>query len=172
MANEYIADRLRAALNEELIRRLLIRYFSNKGFENFNKKLYPPLMQDIAIQIPQLLGKLEISPYAEDIDPNTGVFKLGWNLYVQGVHRMFLGYSTHTNLSEVRTSVQGPLAALGRGSHATPKRVVEFVTKILGKSKGGDIAAMPKNLSIRPGMLPLGSGDMSGYFRTTNRPVV
>lgn len=172
MANEYLQERLRSALNQELIRRLLIRYFCSKGFtENFNKRIYPPQMQDMAIQVPQLMGKIEVQPYVEDIDPNTGVVKLGWNLFVLGNRRMMLGYSTHTNLSEIRTAIMGPLAAMNRGTHATPKRIVNFVTKVMGSSNAGDIASMPKNLTTRAGMLPLGTGEMSGYFRTSHRPV-
>lgn len=173
MANEYFQDRLRAALNKELIRRLLIRYFNQKGFgENFNKKVYPPQLQDISVQIPQLVGKIEVQPYVEDIDPNTGVVKLGWNLFALGAKRMCLGFSTHTNLSEVRTAIMGPLAAMDRGSYATPKRIIGFLTKVLGSSQKGDIASIPKTITLRPGMTtPLATGEMSGYFKTTHRPV-
>jgi hypothetical protein len=174
MANEYLQERLRTALNQELIRRLMIRYFVQKGFTeagSFNKKIYPPTLQDLGMQIPQLIGKVEVDTAVEDIDPRTGITKLCWNLFVLGNQRMFLGFSTHTNLSEVRTAIQGPLSAIHRGSFATPKRIVNFITQILGKSENGDIASMPKNITIRPGMLPLGTGEVSGYFRTSHRPV-
>lgn len=174
MANEALTERLRAALNEELIRRLMIRYFNMKGYTepgSFDKKIYPPTLQDLAVQIPQLIGKVEVDTAVEDIDPRTGITKLCWQLFVLGNQRMFLGFSTHTNLSEVRTAIQGPLSAVHRGTFATPKRIVNFVVKVLGASENGDIASMPKNISIRPGMMPLGTGEMSGYFRTSHRPV-
>lgn len=172
MTNEYLQTRIRAALNQELIRRLLIRYFTQKGFdENFDRKIYPPQLQDLPLQIPQLMGKIEIQPYVEDIDPNTGVIRLGWNMFVLGTRRMCLGESTHTNLSEVRTAIMGPLSALNHRTHATPRRIIEFIVKVLGQSENGDIASLPKNMMTRPGMLPLGTGELSGYFRTSHRPV-
>lgn len=174
MANEYLTERLRAALNKELIRRLMIRYFDGKGYTepgSFDKKIYPPTLQDLSMQIPQLMGKIEVEAAVEDIDPRTGVTKLRWQLFVLGNQRMFLGFSTHTNLSEVRTAIQGPLSAIHRGTFATPKRIVTFVANVLGKDEYGDIASMPKNITVRAGMLPLGTGEMSGYFRTSHRPV-
>jgi hypothetical protein len=174
MSNDYLQEKVRAALNQELIRRLLNRYFVQKGYnlgEDFDKKIYPPILQDMPVQIPQMLGKLEVEPYAEDINPNTGVYKLGWNLYVLGNQRMSLGFSTHANLSEVRTAIAGPMSATSRGTFSTPRRIVNFITKVLSTSKQGDIASMPKNLTVRQGLVPYGTGEMSGYFRTSHRPV-
>lgn len=172
METGYLQDRLRQALNRELIKRLLTRYFSQKGFEeNFDRRVHPPLLQDLPFQIPQLYGKIEIQPYVEDIDPNTGIVRLGWNLFVLGTQRISLGYSTHTNLNEVRTAIAGPLAALDRGSHATPRRIINFITEVLSRSKHGDITCVPKTVTSRvSNVLPLGTGEMSGFFRT-NRPV-
>ena len=141
-------DRIHTALNQELIKRLMVRYFTQKGFkETFNRKIYPPTLQDLPVQIPQLAGKIEIQPYVEDIDPNTGVVKLGWNLFVLGVNRIFIGESTHTNLNEVRSGVAGPLQNARQGIATTPKKITEFIIKILGSSKNGDISSMPQTMT-------------------------
>ena len=172
-ADLYLQERIHAALSEELVRRLLIKYFKTKGFEeSFDKKIYPPALQDFVAQVPQLFGKLEVVPSVEDIDPNTGVVRLNWNLFVLGNHRMWLGQSAHTSLAEVRTAVGGPLASTTRMTHATPKRIVEFIVKVLGKSKSGDISTTPRTIMSRDiSATPFATGDSSGYFRTSHRPV-
>jgi hypothetical protein len=171
--NLSLQDRVRTALNQELIRRLLNKYFVNKGFsESLDKRIYPPILQDIVAQIPQLYGKVEIVPSVEDIDPNTGVVKLNWNLFILGNSRMFLGSSSHTNLAEVRTAMISPLSSGSRQTYATPRRIIEFVSKVLGKSKSGDISVMPRSVMTRDiTASPFSTGDQSGYFRTQHRPV-
>lgn len=43
------------ALNRELLRRVLIKYFFDKGYqENINQRIYPPTIQDLPVLIPQL----------------------------------------------------------------------------------------------------------------------
>lgn len=162
---------IHSALNRELIKRLLVRYFKQKGFsENFNKPIYPPQIQDITLQVPQLAPKLEITPYVIDLEP-TGEAKLGWNLFVLGTQRMFLGESRHTNLSEIQASIAGPLSSTRHSiTDATPKRIINFITAILSKSKNGDISTTPQATAMRM-PLPMGTGEHSGYFRQSQRPV-
>jgi len=169
--NLSLQDRVRTALNQELIRRLLNKYFVNKGYsESLDKRIYPPILQDIVSQIPQLYGKLEIVPSVEDIDPNTGVVKLNWNMFILGNSRMYLGSSSHTNLAEIRTAMINPLSSGSRQTYATPRRIIEFISKVLGKSKNGDISITPRSIMSRDiTATPFSVGDQSGYFRTSHR---
>lgn len=171
--NLNLQERIRTALNAELTRRLLNRYFVMKGYtESFDKRIYPPILQDMAMLVPQLFGKIEIVPSVEDIDPNTGVVKLNWNLFALGNNRMWLGQSAHTNLSEVRTPIAGPLMSTARMTHATPKRIIEYLVKVLGNSKSGDLTIVPNTIMNRSiSATPFSSGDSSGFFRTKHRPV-
>lgn len=170
MNRSNLSDQIYAALNQELIRRLMIRYFKQKGFrENFNKRIYPPLLQDIVLQIPQLNGKIEIQPYVEDINPESGMVRLGWNMFILGQKRLFLGESMHTSLAEVRNAVFGPQPNTRFINYATPKRIINFVVKVLGNSKNGDISLRPDQ--VYTAALPLGTGEHSGYFRTQQRPI-
>lgn len=166
-------ERIHAALNRELIQRLLVRYFTQKGFgEDFNQRVYPPMLQDLIAQVPQLMNKVEIVPYPMELDPMTGVVQLGWNMFVLGNNRMFLGESTHANLNEVRTSIAGPMGAGRRTAQdATPKRIVKFITKVLGSSKSGDISNIPKSVSMKAPLAIGATGEHSGYFRHSQRPV-
>ena len=153
------------------MKRLLIRYFSNKGYrENFDKKIYPPTIQDLPVAIPQLIGKIEIQPNVENIDPNTGVVKIGWNLFVNGTQRMNLGESSHANLAEIQNAVFGPSKSARYANYATPRRIVNYIVNVLSKSKSGDISSIPDQ--VKMSVLPLGTGDHSGYYRTQHRPVL
>jgi hypothetical protein len=162
------------ALNREYMRRLIIQYFVKKGFvESFNVRIHPPLLQDLPILIPQLMGKVEIIPYVEDIEPNTGIVRLGWNLFLLGNKRMYLGESTHTNLIEIRC----PVLNVGMGdvnaqhiNQATPRRILNFIVNVLSKDKMGDITAVPQ-ITLRPAVFPVTVGDPSGFFHTRHRPV-
>ncbi len=173
MNNNELARQIHAAFNRELIRRNLIKYFMTKGFtESFNKKIYPPMIQDLIVQVPPLGGKVEIVPWVEEIDPITGVVKLGWNLFVLGNRRMYLGESIHTNLTEVRVAVTGPLNNnIPDGTtNITPNKIINFVVNILGESRSGDITKTPKNIVPRNYAMPLGAGGSIGFFRGSQRP--
>ncbi len=167
-----LGNKIHVALNQELIRRLLIQYFSTKGFnENFDRRIYPPLLVDLVTRIPRLNGKVEITAFVQDIDPLSGAVKLGWNLFVLGTRRMYLGESTHTSLAEITGQVTTAVESCnGSTSYATPKRIVEFITKVLGKSKSGDISASHGRVTSRS-VFPVGTGENSGYFRRSQRPV-
>jgi hypothetical protein len=173
MNRDLLTARIHTALNKELIKRLLVRYFSNKGFsENFNKKIYPPILQDILVHVPQLAGKIEVAPFVEEVDPNTGIVKLGWNLFVLGHKRIYIGESVHSNLIEVRMSIGGPLEGTSyKIGTATPKRIINFICSVLSKNKDGDITSIPKNVLLRTPSAMMANNDPGGFFRTNRRPV-
>lgn len=166
MSRAYLSDKIRTAFNTELTRRLLIKYFMDKGMtESFEKRLYPPTLQDMTIKIPQLRGKIEIQPFVEDIDPNSGAVKLGWNLFVLGTKRMYLGESVHTSLQEVTSAIGGPLDGSRYLDYATPKRMINFIVNVLSDSKQGDIPPSNKLGKRAMSVLPIGTGEQSGYFK-------
>lgn len=170
MSPTVLTSKLQASLNKELLRRQLIRYFSERGFaEDFNKILHPPMLQDITMQIPMLNGKLEIAPYVEDIDPNSGVVTLGWNLFLLGNRRMFLGESTHSSLSEV-AQFRGISMNSEKGT-TTPKKVMNFVLTILEMDKRG-LTQQPNIQGTKSPIPGTGMGDVTGYFFTKHKSVL
>ena len=167
-----LGNKIHIALNQELIRRLLIQYFATKGFnENFDKRIYPPQLVDLVSRIPRLNGKVEVTAFVQDIDPLSGAVKLGWNLFVLGTKRMYLGESTHTSLAEITGQITTVESSNTTPSYATPKRIVEFITKVLGNSKSGDISASHGRGVTSRSVFPVGTGENSGYFRRSQRPV-
>ena len=139
---DVLATKVHCALNKELTRRMLIKYFYDKGFkEDMSGRIYPPALQDLPSAIPQLVGKIEVQPHVEDVNPLTGIVTLGWNVFVLGNRRMYLGESSHSNLQEVQTTIYGPVRAEGIRSiqYRTPKQIVSFIVDTLASSKAGDL---------------------------------
>lgn len=156
-----LANEIGRELQRELIRRQLIEYFTIKGYENnFDRPLYPPSCWDMSVKVKDLFNKVEIVPFSEETDVTTGVVKLGWNLYVFGINRLNLGFTTHSNAADVQR------AALGESRNdmpvdfaTTPHEVIDFVLGVLDSSKNGYVK-LPPDYRIPPGALdiPLGQG--------------
>lgn len=118
-------------LQKEFIRRSLIQYFESKGYDNFLNKPYPPSMLDM-VQNPMFDGVVEIQYFLEDINMQNNTIKVGWNMFVLGNNRAFLGYTTHKDVSEIencigesRANPDGPI---------TIKGLVEWMVESIGKS--------------------------------------
>jgi len=171
--NGYQRIRLGRILSTEFCRRLLIRYFSLKGFENFDAKVFPPLVQDLPQLVPELAARVEVEPFVLDVDPGSGLHRLGWNLFVLGNRRLYLGESSHFSMAELASGSSGPQELLARSSWSSPRRVVKFVTSVLGNSQAGCPArAVPGGpQAFQPTSARAGSGH-GGYFRTVNRTVL
>lgn len=142
-------NKMKRFLNTDVVRRLLIKYFKEKGFsESFDRLLYPGMLQDLCGAIPQLANKVEIEPHAVDVDPTTGKAVIGWNLFVLGNHRMYLGETHHSNLSDLARQIESGMIAMSESGRAamnqsTPRQVVNFVTRVLSKHNSGYVDLTP-----------------------------
>jgi len=151
-------DTLKHVSNTEVIRRLLIKYFVDKGFfESFDRQLYPAAMQDLPFVVPALASKIEVVPHAENIDTALGKAVIGWNLFCLGNQRMYLGETHHNNLQDLARQIKsGMIMPEGTQSSArrqtTPRRVVAFLTRVLGDHQAGyvDLAPITRPVS-QPG---------------------
>ena len=178
MVNPRTQNRIRKSIQEELVKRLLIKYFKDKGFtESFDKMIFPPMMFDMPYMIPELLNSVEIVPFVEKMDPITNVVTMGWNLFVLGTNRMNLGTSTHPNLMEFRRSLMGQQGQkLPSEMKKTPKAIIEFVMDIVGRNKSA-ITEFPPNTrlptvdNMLPSVGPKIGPSMSGGWYEKNRPV-
>ncbi len=155
-----VVDTLKHVTNTEVIRRLLIKYFIDHGFgESFDRSCFPSLVQDLPFVIPVLSNKIEIVPHAAEVDPSQGKAKLGWNMFVLGNHRMYLGETYHNNLGDLARQIRsGYIRGLDNqfyaGSSArrqtTPRRIVTFITRVLGDHQGGYVDLRPGSAPPRP----------------------
>lgn len=166
-------DRVKRVFNDEYIRRSLIKYFSDKGFDNFNRSVFAPILQDMPYMIPELVNKVEVVPYVKETNPATGQVTMGWNLFVLGLNRMDLGDTLHNNMNDFQQAINGPTNQQFNATKS-PKDIIEFIIKILQNSIQGNISPQvgqqplqPPRPVNRPKMGPTASG---GYYEK-NRPV-
>jgi hypothetical protein len=150
--------RIKHVANVDVVRRLLIKYFCDKGFmESFDRQLYPSVMQDLPFVIPSLTNKIEIVPHAVEVDPTQGKAVLGWNMFVLGNHRMYLGETHHNNLNELARQISSGLITIPEGINAaatarrqsTPRRVITFITRVLESHETGYVNLMPSQMPFR-----------------------
>lgn len=168
-------NKINQVLNATLLRRLLVRYFVDKGYgESFEVSVYPPAIQDLSDSIPEIGRSIEVVPHAVHIDPQTGSGRVGWNLFVNGNQRLFLGVTEHGDMNDVAKMLQsdGLVPAMTDDASAsdttTPKRIVNFIVRILSKSKYGIDRQPPKNVNpIGPnsGSSPITGREMFNHNR-------
>jgi hypothetical protein len=144
----YAVQKLKHSLNTEVTRRLLIKYFVSKGFsDSFDRLMYPATIQDMQYVIPELFTKLEVVPHAASVDPMTDSAKIGWNLFVLGEKRMFLGETYHsglTHLAQMIMSGQVVAESSDATKQTTPRRIIHFITNVLRGVEGGYVDLTPK----------------------------
>ena len=162
-----LTDKLEYVFNSELTRRLLIKYFSERGFtENFDKKVYPPLLQDIAESIPELGGKLELEPFSVEMDPTTGFARMGWNLFILGNQRMYLGETEHAELAQLAEQLDADVPIVTEGEQPfrqarTARDIVNWITRVLGTRDAGLIRS---TITPEQQMSSMGSTSSSSFF--------
>jgi hypothetical protein len=136
-------QRIKHMTNTEVVRRGLIQYFITKGFQSFDRLIFPPDLADLPIVLSLLSDKVEIIPHAMNIDGMSGRAELGWNLFVLGTHRMFIGKTYHNNLRELAMQIKNgdmPFNNDISASHqTTPRRIITFIIKVLGTHENGYI---------------------------------
>jgi|TARA_R110000765_G_scaffold105820_3_gene196088 hypothetical protein len=167
-----VVDKIKHASNTEVVRKLLIHYFIQKGFvESFDRMLYPSLLQDLPMMVPQLENKIEVKPHVVELDPSVGKAVLGWNLFVLGSHRIYLGESHHDDLIDLSKQIsngiiESPQSGYGSARRqSTPKKVVMFITRVLSDHLSGyvDLGDATGNNINQP---YLAKGQMMGQSQT------
>ena len=169
MRSEMI-ERIRQSLGRELVMRSLVKFFVENGFrESFDVHIYPPLLQSIPKQVPILAEKIEVEPYVDSINQRHGTVQLGWNLFVLGTKRMFLGKTIHRNLTELNqtTMPAGSIMDL----KATPRSIIKFVLSVL-EDEGEEVQQMPSVIPTVPTTLPRIGSTLSGSYYEKRRPVL
>ena len=155
--------------NTEVVRRMLIRYFLEKGFaESFDRHLYPAMVQDITMVIPQLSTKIEVVPFAEEVDSSQGKAVLGWNLFVLGTNRMYLGQTYHNDLRTLARQIQTGFIMIPEGAvsnarrQSTPRRMINFITRVLESHNAGYVDLSTSTISSKIGEPYMTKNSMMG----------
>lgn len=133
--NTRLLKDLRKALNKEITKNALKHYFVEKGLTE-DTLVMPNMLADMEHVIPEVYGKVEIRGYADEFDPFTGVAKIGWNLFVLGHKRMFLGRTIHNRVTDLVAGAI-PEHVEQAEPERTVKEVLQFIISCLGQSKHG-----------------------------------
>ncbi|MDP1712243.1 MAG: hypothetical protein Q8K86_07280 [Candidatus Nanopelagicaceae bacterium] len=156
-------ERIRSLLGLTYVKRLLIRWFVQKGFvDGFDTHVYPPMMQQLIKEVPQLQGKVEIVPSMEEIDPSTGMLRVSWNLFVLGNQRLDLGSSTHKNISDIQQGQYVGNSALPSRRAATPRQIITFVLNTIKERRSCYVDIDVTSKPMEPLISPMGS---SSFFQ-------
>ena len=150
-------DKLKHTMNTDCVRRLLIKFFRSHGFEEtLDRKVFPPLIQSLTLEIPQLATYVELEPSCESIDNINNKCTISWSLFVLGNHRMNLGQTYHNDISLLARQLQQsstgsalliPEDQQGGARHqSTARQIILFITRVLAKSENGLVdLSTPKN---------------------------
>jgi len=169
MDNQRFVEKLRRKLNIDVARRLLIKYFVDKGFDNFNGTIYPPLLSDMPKAIPQLFDKIEVKPHVESINTMLDSAVLGWNLFVLGNQRQYLGTTYHSNLRELAMQLHSGVISDNSQSAShltTPKQIVAFVVRVLETHESGLVDLTRKEVPTSLNKMKLGGHSLANQFYT------
>lgn len=171
--DSYVTDKIRYKANAEVVRRLLIKYFMDKGFnESFDRQIYPSFVQDLPVVIPVLASKVEVIPHMQTLDNIQGKAVLGWNIFVLGTQRMYLGETYHNDLPTLARQIKSNNILIPEGVHpnatrlTTPRRIIHFITRALEDHTNGyvDLSAPASNHSFRMGAATSAMGMQSQFF--------
>lgn len=146
----YIVKRIRQLLNAEYVKRLLIKYFVSKGYDDFDNYVLPTDILDIQ-KIPELSDKIEIIPNSDEFDPTTGKVVVQWNLFVLGTKRMYLGRTNHKSLSDlanIGVNVVDRSTSVPE-KESSVKDIINFIVSVVKKSRRGmvDIGSVEQPVS-------------------------
>lgn len=131
--SDAIQNSMLKVLQKEFVRRNMIKYFEEKGYDNFLVKPYPPTLMDINERVDILNGLIEVSYFLEDIDMANNNVKVGWNVFLLGNKRIFLGYTIHNNLSEIDHSRNA--SNIEHDGPINIKSITETIVEMLGESE-------------------------------------
>jgi hypothetical protein len=127
-----LLNNIRKLLDTTAVKKQLSEYFDSKETP-IDSLVYPPILQDIGESIPDIASRIELSPFVEELDPRTGMVKVGWNLFVMGTERKFLGYTVHEDLNDINSPYDSPEALRTSLRYATPNEIIKFVIDTISK---------------------------------------
>ena len=127
-----LVNDIRHLLNLVIIKKQLYDYFKNK-FNDWMAVVYPVAIQDICEAIPELSDKIEVVPFVADLNPMTGVVKIGWNLFAFGTNRKFLGHTFHESMTELNVGSMDDHSLRNSVCTVTCQELIDFIVDMLNE---------------------------------------
>lgn len=167
--NSKLLKEIQQAVAKEVAKKALQVYFEGKGFKTPDSLVIPSQISDISLGVPEFGNRLEVVGYNEQYDPFTGVAKVGWNLYVNGSNRMYLGETVHNSVSDLIGSNIPQHADLARPEH-TVGEICSFIMKVFRASEDGFERLPPNTRVVSPN--PMGLRTMTGADGSMTRSFI
>jgi len=136
-----LLNNIRNILGIVAIKKNLTEYLERKEISP-DSLVYPPLIQDVQT-IPEISNRVELIPYMEELDPTSGFIKVGWNLFVLGTNRKFMGYTVHESLEDLKQPQATKKSKERSLCYTTGKEVLEFIIDTLQKYNEDHVSLGP-----------------------------
>ena len=159
-----LQKRLEHRLGKEITTKALKEYMAQHGYGNGNLLVFPPSINDIGLQ-PDTFKKVELVPFPKDTDPTSNGVVVGWNLFVLGTNRLYLGSTIHGSMAELKGGVGNEV---GANLEKTAAEIVDFIVNILDDNEDG-FKRFPMDGSMSQPGVPLnkpriGPSASGGYY--------
>jgi len=162
---QVLLKNIKKIIQMEIIRKNLKDYFKSLGLDD-DDILYPPLIRNMPMQVPMIGSKLEVVPFVKEIDPATKFVKLGWNLFVYGTDRKFLGYSVHESFANLDTIVNNDFIFNDLDTNVSVGDVIEFIVGTIEKKKADNNFNYPIVQPTTNICMPRTPDPVGGQYRT------
>lgn len=126
-----LINNIRSILDIMSIKKQLTEYLTSKGIDP-GTTVYPPLLQDIQ-SIGDVSNRIELIPFMEEIDPASGYIRVGWNLFVLGTNKKFLGYTNHKSLNDLNQLEPTEQSKQESLCYTVGKDIIDFIIGTLQK---------------------------------------
>lgn len=132
--------KIKRALNQKIVLLALTKYFYDKGYSSLDRPIDPIIIQDLPIMVTGLDTKVEVIPHIVEVDPTISRAVVGWNMFVLGNQRIFLGETIHNSIAELAKQVYSNSTVMSANDHqrcTTARRIISFIGRVLGASEAG-----------------------------------
>lgn len=171
--NSKLVNNIRKIINLNLLRNELNEYFGCKLKEigdeiNTNILLYPPMIVDMPECISVIGDDIEVQSHMEELDPRTGVVKVGWNLFVKGTNRKNLGCTSHDSIDDIHESSYSTNALQRSCLESSIQEVIDFIIDIYQKYDD-DIMELPSHDTVNTPQVYSSKLPSTGSFYDKNK---
>lgn len=136
---------LKKAITNDVLKKDLVQYFINKVERDGLDTTHSPILwQDLLDTMPYLNGYIELIPHNEYLNVAKDEINIGWNIFVLGIQRMYIGSTKHKHLkktaSEFKTGYISPTKYYD--SNVTPRQIIAFICRVI---KDSNLTHIDKN---------------------------